>query len=208
METGYLIIPEPHEGIKGYKEICNRFCSAIYMASRISEKAGKYIITEPAMQCAYVRATLAEFCSIEECIKQLYPKLDNKQYLIHKSNNPAFHLLKLLRNYNIHLSDSTLSEKSISIALACKPDIEHDMSVWYIDNLDSLAISKLASAKYYSIQEIEKFIEIFDEKQHEFGIAQLLMTIVVQYSEYISKLLTCQSTLAQQGNQRGSQHDI
>jgi len=194
METGYLIIPKPDQGLVGYREIYDRFCSSIYMASMISEKAGKYMVSESAKHCAYVRATLAEFCSIEECIKQLYPQLDASLYQLHKTNNPAFHVLKLLRNYNIHLSDSTLSEKSISIVLASKPDSEHDISVLYIDNLDSSKLSKLQSAKHYSIEEIDTFIEVFNDKQHEFGVAQLLIAIVVQYSEFIAKFLTNQST--------------
>jgi len=121
METGYLIIPKPCESLMPYKEVYDRFCSAIYMASMISEKAGRYMIDETAKHCAYIRATLAEFSSIEECIHQLYPNLDKNHYIIHKANNPAFHILKLLRNYNIHLSESTLSEKTISIALSSKP---------------------------------------------------------------------------------------
>ncbi len=155
------------------------------------------MITKPAKQCAYVRAVLAEFSSIEECIRQLYDGLDENAYLIRKSKNPAFHFLKLLRNYNIHLSESTLSEKTINIILQSEPETEHDMQVLFIDNLDAKEISRLNSSKYYTLDELEKFIEVFDEKQHEFGLSQLLMTILVHYSDFISEFLSGQSTLAQ-----------
>lgn len=148
------------------------------------------MISESAKCSAYVRATLAEFSSIEECIQQLYPELDENSYLIRKSNNPAFHFLKLLRNYNIHLSESTLSEKTISVIFLSNPEAEHDMDVLYIDNLDATEILKLKTAKYYTKNEVEKFIAAFEEKQHVFGISQFLLAIVVSYSEYISKRLT------------------
>ncbi|MCV2402875.1 hypothetical protein OFY17_08285 [Marinomonas sp. C2222] len=190
MEQGYLVIPKPCDGLKPHIELYDRFCSAIFMASMISEKAKKYMIRDAAQQCAYVRATLAEFCSIEECIKQLHPQLDKKLYLIHCSENPAFHMIKLLRNYNIHLSNSTLSKKSIRVAPLNKPESECDMSVLYIDNLDYSAISKLNSAKkYYSMEDLESFIRLFDDKQHAFGLSDLLIATIVQYSELISKTL-------------------
>lgn len=194
MESGYLIIPKPCEGLKSFNEIYDRFCSAIYMASMISEKAGKYIITSNTQHCAYVRATLTEFASIEECIQQLFPELAVTGYKLHMSNNPAFHFLKLLRNYNIHLSESTLAEKAINVALASEPDTEYDLQVFYIDNLKAEEILKLRTAKHYTKDEIIEFIRYFEESQHKFGVSNLLINIVVQYSEYISKSLTSGSS--------------
>jgi hypothetical protein len=186
METGYLITPSPSANLKPFKKVYDRFCSALYMASMISAKAGKCGIDDSTINCAYVRATLSEFTSIEEFISQLYPEINCKQYKLHMSNNPAFHFLKLLRNYNIHLSESTLSEKTISVALKSEPEKEYDKKVFYIDNLDIQEILKLTGARHYTNEEIKLFIECFDLEQHVFGVIDLLMTIVVHYSEYVS----------------------
>lgn len=137
------------------------------------------------MQCAYLRAALAEFSSIEDIISQSVQK-NEELLLIRNSNNPAFHFLKLLRNYNVHLSESVLEEKNIQVTFA---GTEHDLAVLYIDNLEVNEILKLYSAKYYSKAEIDKFIELFEEKQHRFGVGNLLVTIIIQYSKYISSLL-------------------
>lgn len=188
MDKGYLLIPEPCAELKPFQEIYDRFCSAIYMASRAS---GKTIGVggNRFRHCAYIRASLAEFSSIEECVVQLSAiASDKKSFLIRNSSNPAFHFLKLLRNYNIHLSESTLAEKTIQITFG--DDLsEYDLDVLYIDNLHIKEILKLNSAKYYIKTEIEKFIDFFEESQHKFGVSSLLLAIIVQYSEYISGYL-------------------
>lgn len=190
MESGYLIIPTPDEGLRDFSDLYDRFCSAIYMASKIGGESSKYMLSNKARSSAYTRAALAEFSGIDEFIEQNFKQLKRETYIIYKQPNPLFHIMRMLRNYNVHVAESTLSAKEINVALPSKPEETFDIKICYINNLSAEELKQLKSAKDYSKAEIEKMITHFESAQHKFGISDLLVRGVMLYSSVISSLIT------------------
>lgn len=190
MESGYLIIPTPDEGLREFSDLYDRFCSAIYMASKIGGESSKYMLSNKAHSSGYTRAALAEFAGIDEFIEQHFKQLKRETYIIYKQPNPLFHIMKMLRNYNVHVAESTFSEKEINVVSPSKPEENFDIKIYYINNLSAEKLKQLKSAKDYSKAEIEKMVTHFENAQHEFGISDLLVRGVILYSRVISRLMT------------------
>lgn len=190
MEYGFLVTPSPDAGLKEYVDIYDRFCSAIYMASQIGAESKAHILSNKAHATSYTRAALAEFSGIDELIENNFENLKRNDYLIYKQRNPLFHIMKLLRNYNIHVAESTICDKQINVALPLRPQEVFEIKASHISNLSAESLKKLNSAKDYSISELQKMIEHFDNAQHKFGVSDLLITGVVLYSGVISRLIT------------------
>lgn len=180
MEYGYLCTPTPDEGLKEFSDLYDRFCSAIYMASNIGVQSST----------GYTRAALAEFAGIDEFIEQNFKQLKRENYIIYKQPNPLFHIMKMLRNYNVHIAESFLSEKEINVAFRSKPEETFEIKISYINNLSADELKKLRSAKDYSKEEIEKMIMHFETAQHKFGVSDLLICGVILYSKVIANLIT------------------
>jgi hypothetical protein len=189
MESGYFIMPTPDERLRDFSELYDRFCSAIYMASKISDDSSKSMLSNKAHSSGYTRAALAEFAGIDEFIEQNLKQLKREDYTIYKQPNPLFHIMKILRNYNVHVGESTLSEKAMKVALPSKPQEAFEISIRYINNLSADKLKQLKSTKDYSKAEIEKMIVHFDNAQREFGVSALLIRGVILYSSVISCLL-------------------
>ena len=189
IKYGYLIIPSPPEKLKIDLEIYDRFCGVIYMAVHVGGESDKYFISKKAKDASYIRASLCDFVSIEEYIKQSYPDLNIENYRFYKSTNPIFHMLKLLRNYNIHLSDSTLANKSMMVRIPKDGTDDFEIQVEFISNLSIPEIRKLYSAKDYTDQQLQKMIECFEKEQHEFGVSALIIKSALDYAEKIERAL-------------------
>tara|TARA_R110000796_G_scaffold93563_1_gene198172 strand:+ start:613 stop:1311 length:699 start_codon:yes stop_codon:yes gene_type:complete len=189
VESGYLMIPRPREELKKYIDIYDRFCGVIYMLAKVGGDSDTFIISTEAKNTVHIRAALSEFVGIEEYIKEIYPNLPKINYRIYKSLNPIFHLIKLLRNYNIHLSHSTLQQKSMMVKTLVDENQVFEIQIDYISNLSVSELRRLSSAKDYSDTQLEKMVECFNKEQHEFGITTLIMKAVLDYSEQIEKIL-------------------
>lgn len=190
MESGYFIIPKPDERLREFSDLYDRFCSAIYMASKIGGESSKYMLSNKAHSSGYTRAALAEFAGIDEFIEKNFKQLTRENYIVYKQPNLLFHIMKMLRNYNVHIAESTLSEKEINVALPSKPEENFDVKICYINNLSAYELKQLKSAKNYSMAEIEKMIMHFENEQHRFGVSDLLVCGVILYSSVISRLIT------------------
>jgi hypothetical protein len=190
VESGYLIIPEPSKVLKQYIDIYDRFCGVIYMLVKVSGKPDKSMISNNAKDAAYIRAALSEFVGIEEYIKEVYPNLPKAEYRIYKSVNPIFHLIKILRNYNVHISHSTLEQKPMMVRTLLDESQEFEVQVKYISNLSTAELRRLSSTKDYSDSQLEMLVECFDKEQHEFGVTTLIMQAALEYSEQIEKSLS------------------
>tara|TARA_R110000851_G_scaffold331701_1_gene506289 strand:+ start:281 stop:1021 length:741 start_codon:yes stop_codon:yes gene_type:complete len=189
VESGYLLIPQPQDGLKEYIDIYDRFCGVIYMLVKVGGDPDRFIISKEANDTVHIRAALSEFVGIEEYIKEIYPNLPKVDYRIYKSSNPIFHIIKLLRNYNIHLTNSTLKQKPMMVKTLIDESQEFEIQVEYISNLSVSELRRLSSAKDYSDTQLQKMVECFNNEQHEFGVTTLIIKAALEYSEQIKKLL-------------------
>ncbi len=190
LHKGYLIVPTPCEELKQLDlDIYERLSAAIYMTAHINGESKKAMISTKAVQSAYLRAALTEFVSLEDLIEQKYSNFPKSDYKFYKSLNPYYHLIKLLRNYNIHLSDSFLDKSNISVSLINEPNKVYDISITIIDNLSVSELKNLTSAKDYTNLHLEEMLVRFDEEQRKFGVSCLLLEGILKYSKQITTLL-------------------
>jgi len=193
MTRGYLVVPEPNSLPQAHEDIYERFCCAIYMAAGINSRTSLYMIAPDAVSKAHLRASLAEFVSIEDALKLKYPSL-SEEFSIVKSSNPVFHIMKLLRDYNIHLGVTSLSESEIKVALEVKPEEVHDISTLIVDNLEIDSLKTLRNAKHYSDSDLINMVDSFNAQQLRFGVADLIIKGLLMYSSYVKQFLTKQLT--------------
>lgn len=195
MDKGYMIVPKPDERTQLDIDIYARFCSAIYLASHIGTDESRHFISNNNIKTAYLRAALAEFITIEELLKVNYPNnADIECYSLIKSENPIFHFLKILRNYNIHLSNSSLGGINFRAYSPRKPEMIFELNSSIIDNLHVEEFKKLNAYKdkkrrLYSEQDILKMISYFDKEQSSFGVCDLIIRSIVDYSVIVGSFL-------------------
>lgn len=136
----------------------------------------------------FLRAALAEFVSMEESLVRDLDNIDSTKpaIKINNSSNPLLHILRELRNLEIHLNSSTLSAEQRDFMW--KPFGEErniTTNVWYIDNLQLSDFLKLRNAKNYSLVELEVCVNHFLVEQKKWGIIEMIIRGVNSYSEEI-----------------------
>ncbi len=189
VEHGYLLMPTPPESLKIDLDIYNRCSAVIYMAGNIGDESDKFAIDSKTINEAFVRAALSEFVGMEDCLKANYPNSDTSGLALYKSVNPIFHMLKLLRNYNIHLAASVLNKKHMKVKTLFKEAGEFDYEPLVISNLTISELKKLKSSKDYSDSTLDKMVAVFDDQQQEFGLTTLIIKQALEYAGDISHFL-------------------
>ena len=188
IETGYLLIPMPDEKYKALNEIYDRVCGVIYLASKIGEDSDRACINSKALTETSLRASLSEFWAVGDCLEMLYPDSGSSLWFNeHVDSDPILHMLKLLRNYNVHVEKSELSSKPLRVQTLFD-DKTYTIRVHYISNLSEEGFLRVnAAARYRS--NLAKMIEVFNYQQHSFGIGCLIMHSVLSNMRKLDRLL-------------------
>ncbi|WP_237486057.1 hypothetical protein [Vibrio hippocampi] len=189
VEHGYLLIPEPAAELAQFPEVYERISSVIYHCVMVSGEATKRCISMSAKNATHIRSALCEFVGVEDLLKQLYPALPKSEYVIYKSTNPTWHMIKILRNYNIHISNSLLSIKPIRVRSLFPNQTELDVEVEYISNLTIDGLKLMHSTNDYNDTQLKNLISSFDHQQHKFGVTTLIIKTAIDYSHYLAKIL-------------------
>ena len=185
-----MLIPKPEDNLVQFSPVFDRISSIIYHATMVGDKPVKTNVSLNVKDVTHIRAALCEFVGVEELIKQLYPKLDNSKYQIYKSLNPTLHMLKLLRNYNIHISNTEIDQKQMMVRTLIKEHKEFEINIEYISNLSVYELRKLRSSKDYKDDQLEEMINNFNVQQHSFGIATLIIKAAIDYSKKLAEVLS------------------
>ncbi|HAS6762880.1 TPA: hypothetical protein GRI81_08110 [Vibrio parahaemolyticus] len=189
VEHGYLLLPEPDKNLSDFSKVYERIQSIIYHCSMVSGEPVKHCISTPAKEASHIRAALCEFIGIEDLIQQLYPKIKKSAYGTYKSNNPTLHMIRLLRNYNIHIQNSQTAKKSIKVRTLIPESGEFDIDVMFISNLTVDGVKQLNSAKNYTDSQLEAMVNDFNFQQHEFGVITLIIKVAIDYSTHLAEVL-------------------
>lgn len=136
----------------------------------------------------FLRAALAEFVAMEETLVRDLDSINiNKPAIkIKNSSNPLLHILRELRNLEIHLTSSTLSAEQRNFMW--KPFGEErniTTNIWYIDNLHLSDFLQLRNAKNYDSVELEACVNHFLVEQKNWGICEMILRGINLYSEEI-----------------------
>jgi hypothetical protein len=140
---------------------------------------------------AFLRASLAEYVSVEDTLKRDLLKLGIKANAIEIIDlpNPLLHLMRELRNLEIHLTSSQLSkaEKAVTVTIF---DAEHqsETTIWTVNDLTVEKFQELRFArKRYSKDETEKMVNWFNEAQYDWGVNDLLFRAIIEWASAIVK---------------------
>ncbi|HHD2903450.1 TPA: hypothetical protein ACNZ7M_003748 [Enterobacter kobei] len=188
MEYGHLIIPSPDEKYKALPDIYDRLCAVIYFASNIESKSNRAIMSDKAHSEAMVRAALCEWVAIEEYISITCPDYKGTWFNEYVHSNPILHMLKLLRNFNVHIDSSRLEIESIRVMLPFDKNNEYDLDKAYISNVSVDSLEKLHGARKY-IPHLPKMVDIFNEQQREWGISELIIKCTLDNTVNLDVLL-------------------
>ncbi len=145
----------------------NRARGAILLAEEANTKG-----TQLWRQAAFLRGSLGEFRAIEFGLKEDRPEIPpERRYKLTHSTNPLLHLLKLLRDFNVHHAKSSLKPGTVRASLN-----EHafDFPIVTISDLsDDSLLQTRDAGEYYGVDDLRLIVEWFNESQLHWGAPRL-----------------------------------
>jgi hypothetical protein len=112
--------------------------------------------------------------------------------LIIKTENPLLHIVKQLRNYNIHLGSSVIDYTEETKRTFGTFDhfvsgtgYEYTDSEAIITNLDISEFNKLKDANHYDEQDKINIINWFNQNQTRWGVDHLIYLATLDYCDRI-----------------------
>lgn len=176
-EFGHLLPPKITPNNVNDSELRECLSAAIYLASQIQSAEGALHLRDENIRSLYFRAALAELIRVEDITKKI-----GKPLKFDKTDNPLLHTVKLMRNYQVHISGVTLGAGSVLVGSG---GVHGVYESYIVNNLDSNELRKLDSAASYTDDQLKELICLFNEHQRRFGVVQLLYNTCV----YVGKLL-------------------
>jgi hypothetical protein len=191
----FVCLPtEIEKAIEALPETSARFEGAIKFCWYISATPEVLYADEPKatrIREAFLRASLAEYVSVEDTLRRDLVKVGIKAQSIKITDlpNPLLHLMRELRNLEIHLTSSKLSkaDKDVTVIIF---DAEHQSqtTVWTVNDLTVQKFQELRYARNrYTKEEIEKMVNWFNEAQYDWGVSDLLFRAIVEWASAIVK---------------------
>lgn len=174
---GYLTPPKPVVWPRSLQPVRECLESAIHMASQIELVDHALLTSRPQrIRAAYFRASLSELCRIEDVASTL-----GKPFSFYKSSDPTLHIVKLLRNYQVHLAATQLSSGQIKVELS-----EETMSYnsFIAEDVTAHQLRLLRSSSDYSDHQLDQLVMLFENEQRRFGVVQLLYFVAKRVEEY------------------------
>jgi hypothetical protein len=131
---------------------------------------------EPWLAAAFIRAALAELCSMEEM--QSVDRPGAMQLKIADQRNPLLHLLVLLRHLNIHVKATGVTSQHSSILLDGLPICLNGQplmwSVLVVTELLSSDLAALNNGRHYSGTDLDQCVAWFEGRQNSCGVGKLI----------------------------------
>jgi hypothetical protein len=173
-------------------ETSARIEGALYFMSYISSPKESLHADEPKAtrrREAFLRASLAEYVAIDDTLNRDLVKLNKikrgeKSYRISDSKNPMLHLVREMRNLEIHLTSSELSKLEKDVIYVGEL---HTHTIWKLDDLTVEKFKELKNAKNYSDSDINAMVNWFNEAQEDWGVSDIIMRTIWELSAEIVK---------------------
>lgn len=181
----YPINEDFKRAFQKYDEILARAEACIRFILKISHE------DEIKLKEAYLRASLSELVSIEDVLRWLPGSIFKSNiYRLNCSRNPLLHILRELRNYNIHIKSNSMISHRSSVQYGNRHNpssfdgtlsVEHNM--WYVSDIEKNYFIKLYNKRFYSDNEIDAMLSWFNKSQKEWGIGDLIYKGLNSYLE-------------------------
>ncbi|MCZ2278331.1 MAG: hypothetical protein LC117_10425 [Bacteroidia bacterium] len=174
--------------LKTFNHVFERADCALYFTAKFHSESNQII------KKGLLRAAISEFVSIEEVIK-IDSKINNislPHLLIINTENPLLHIVKQLRNYNIHLGSSVIEYTEETKRTFGTIDnftngtgYEYSDSEAIITNLNIVEFDNLRDAKHYCNQDKIDLINWFNQNQIKWGVDHLIYLATLDYCDRI-----------------------
>jgi hypothetical protein len=133
------------------------------------------------------RTALSEYASIEDILnRELSP--GQPVFRLSDTENPLPHIMKQLRNLQVHLIASKMSDHTISLWLKNVPGAEPvDITCWIIGDITDAQLLDLDAFQkgYYTKSQATEMVNWINERQTLFGIGDIIYRGVVEAAERI-----------------------
>jgi hypothetical protein len=137
----------------------------------------------------FLRSALAELVSVEEILGLNLVDLGRTDRILRMNDTslPHLHLVRELRNHELHLRHGRLSEFSGERLWGniARPEDARPvrMSFWILEGVTAESVGQLKNAKRYSVDEIRTMVEWFNESQARWGVHEILLRTASGYAE-------------------------
>lgn len=183
--------PQLESAIMTLPETFSRADAALRFCWFVSQDEKQLHADEPRatrIREAFLRACLMEYRAMDEVLARDLTAIGNKltPLKIHQHPNPLLHMMKELRNLEIHLTSSALRPATIRVcAKWLDKTFENDSTIWVIEPLTEAKFKQLNNAKYYDDTDIIAMIQWFNDAQHEWGVHHLAYLAIINYCQYL-----------------------
>ena len=170
----------------------DRAQSAMQLAYYLNSVETFFSHADSKLRESFLRASLAEFVSMEETLIRDLKRngITNKSIIkATDSANPLLHIVRELRNLEIHLHSSSIhtSRTKFYLPHQTEPDkdLEIDLDIWFIGDISITDFKHLRNSKRYNNNDIVDMLNWFNKSQKIYGIHEILRMAIQEYSELI-----------------------
>ncbi len=158
--------------LSAFPETLSRIEGALHFAHRlrIAGEGGP----EERFAGSYLRASLAEYVAIEEMAKVEF----GNDFSLLNTRCPLPHILKILRNYQMHIGTTKVSEENMEVLYR---GATFELGKWVVMDIESGHLLDLRAFKergrkpaMYSEKTAEKMVDWLNESQGTFGFPDLI----------------------------------
>jgi hypothetical protein len=138
---------------------------------------------------AFIRASLAEFVSMEDTLPRDLKRIQSKAgpIKLNMSKNPMLHIIRELRNLEIHVRTSRVGTFDHAILIG-KDEIPSDRSARFLEDISVESFANLRNAKHYRPEDLQAMVEWMNRSQRIFGISEIIFRAIEAFSlEIIQK---------------------
>ena len=145
-----------------------------------------------ALRQGFMRASLAEFVGMEESLARdlLQLGIPAQPIKANASKRPLLHVIRELRNFELHLHSSPLTIQTRQAVYPAPRDSEPenlvDYQSWIIDDLTERQFLTLRNAKHYRNDDVPRLVEWFNAAQRAWGIHDVILRAVETFCLDIS----------------------
>jgi hypothetical protein len=142
---------------------------------------------------AFLRAALSEFTCMEETLNRDLASIgiEGGCIKISDSRNPLLHIVKQLRNTEIHLrSGAMYSDKRKTLLGNAKTGNcvrENNLEIWVMDDVTLQELCRLQVAKRYRENQKTEMISWFNESQKVWGVNDIVYRAVLSFGQDLIK---------------------
>jgi hypothetical protein len=169
----FVTLPKDLEArLSALPQVLERVQGAVMFAEQSTKQS------DPVRSAAYLRAALADFCSIEEM--QAIDRPSSTPLRLAAMKNPLLHLLELMRHLNIHVKAVQAAPRTVDATLG-----EHTFSLetYVVSNLDANDLAALRNGKRYALPDLQKMVAWFNESQNYWGSGYVVRVGVEAFAQ-------------------------